>query len=102
MDRGADDARGQRPLARRVYGGGPRPLSLHAAGVGGPLRVLGRGTLRRIVAARQDTAIELEIGSALVRAAGRRGNNADASKLATYADTLRRGGDEGVRHGTVG
>ncbi len=53
--------------------------------------------LRRIVAARQDTAVELEIGSALVRAAGRRGNNADASKLATYADILRRGGDEGVR-----
>jgi len=53
--------------------------------------------LRRTVAARQDADVELEIGSTLVRAAGRRGNNADAPRLTAYADLLRRGGDEGVR-----
>jgi starch synthase (maltosyl-transferring) len=45
----------------------------------------------------QDVSVELEIGSSLVRAAGRRGNKVDAARLAGCADTLQRGGAAGVR-----
>ena len=52
--------------------------------------------LKRMVEAKQDVAVELQIGSALVRAAAR-GNGADASRLVGHADALRRGGAAAVR-----
>ncbi|HXX36899.1 MAG TPA: alpha-1,4-glucan--maltose-1-phosphate maltosyltransferase [bacterium] len=52
--------------------------------------------LGRWVEAGQDVAVDLEIGAALVQAAGRRADGADAAALMAHARVLGRGGDAAI------
>ena len=56
-----------------------------------------RQTVKVKAAAKQDLAVELEIGGALVDAASRRASRADRRDLRTLAEWVRGGGRRGVR-----